>query len=85
MQCCIDPAGTTLHRTIVLSVLFKYVEDNMAQKKNTCAMSVQGCTDMSSQGNKLYNVVLIFLSQYCTGKLPVQCWSTVHKQLCTEK
>ena len=40
---------------------------------------------MLLQENKLYNVVLICLSQHCTRKLPLQCWPTAHKQCFTEE
>ena len=43
----------------------------------------QGRTNMFSKENKLYNVVLICLSQHFTRKLSLKYWPTVHKQLCT--
>ena len=69
-QCCPDTSKTTLHKEITYAIL---------------ALSTDAAADMFPQENNLCNVVLICLSQHYTRKLLVQCWSTVHRQLCTEK
>ena len=72
MQCCIDHAGTALHRNIVKSMLSEHVWDNTALDKYLCNVGPER-TDTFLQEQNLYNVVLICMCQHCTRKLPVQC------------
>ena len=72
MQCCIDHAGTALHRIIVQSMLSKHVGDNIALDNYLCNVGPER-KDTFSQEKNLYNIVLICMCQDCTRKLPVQC------------
>ena len=65
MQCCIDHAGTALHRNIVYSMLSKHVWDNIALDNYLCNIGPER-TDTFSQEKCLSNVILICMCQHFT-------------------
>ena len=75
VQCCPKSIKTTLNRTTLSSQC-------CLKTSRTILCNVgQWHTDMFSQENNQYYVVLICLSQHCTINLPLKRQPTVHKQL----
>ena len=84
IQCCINHAGTALHKNIVQSMLLNTSEATLL-KKITYAVLTQSAQTCFFQKNNLCNVVLIYLSQHCTRNylynVGLQPITTLHRKI----
>ena len=86
MQCCPWDSRQHCTRKKSCSMLSQFSYDNIAlvTAKTLCNVA-QESQDNNAQEKILFNVVLIFLGQHCTGKNFVQCCPRDSRQHCRGK